>query len=121
MTHTLQYNPDTDCIELTIQGIFNMKRLEAIAPEVARLSEKSACLRILNDMSNATIDVSLADIYSSPQQMDNSGICRSTRRALVVPPGFEQATFLETVTRNRGHNLKIFHDRDSATAWLLTG
>lgn len=118
MMHTLQYNPDTDCIELTIQGVFNMERLKAIAPEVAGLSEKSACQRILNDMSNATIDVSLADIYSSPQQMDNSGISRSTRRALVVPADFEQASFLETVTRNRGHNLKLFNDRGSALEWL---
>ncbi len=118
MTHILQYNPDSDCVELMIQGVFNMERLKAIAPEVARLSEKSDCQRILNDMSSATIDVSLADIYSSPQQMDNSGINRNTRRALVVPPDFDQGAFLETVTRNRGHNLRVFSDRVSALEWL---
>ncbi len=118
MTHTLQYNPDTDCVELTIQGVFNMERLKTIAPEVAGLSAEHACQRILNDMSCATIDVSLADIYSSPQQMDKSGIKRITRRALVIPPDFDQAAFLETVTRNRGHNLRVFNDRLSALEWL---
>ena len=118
MTHQLAYNAESDCIELTVGGTFTMERLKRIAPEVARLSEESGCLKILNDMSGATIDISLAEIYSSPQEMDNSGICRTTRRALVVPPDFNQAAFLETVTRNRGHNLKVFHDRESALAWL---
>ena len=95
-----------------------MERLRRIAPEVANLSKQSGCQRILNDMSGAIIDVSLSEVYSSPQQMDLSGISRTTRRALVVPPGFEQAGFLETVTRNRGHNLKVFHDREDAMAWL---
>jgi hypothetical protein len=118
MTHRLIYNPDSDCIELTVEGVFNMERLKHIAPEVAKLSEESGCQCILNDMSGATIDVSLVDAYSNPQQMDNAGIRRSTQRALVVPPDFEQAEFLETVTRNRGHNLKVFTDRKEALAWL---
>ncbi len=118
MTHKLIYNADTDCIELTVLGSFNMERLKEIAPEVAKLSEQSHCQRILNDMSSATIDVSLAEIYSSPQQMDRSGINRMSRRALVVPPDFEQAAFLETVTRNRGHNLRVFSVREEALNWL---
>ena len=118
MTHKLVYNPDSGCIELTVEGLFNMERLKRLAPEVARLSEESGCQCILNDMSGATIEVSLTDVYSSPQQMDNSGISRSTRRALVIPPNFDQASFLETVTRNRGHNLKVFTDRQRALEWL---
>ena len=118
MTHILTYNADTDCIELTVKGCFTMERLKKIAPEVAKLSEESGSLKILNDMSGASIDISLAEVYSSPQEMDNSGIQRATRRALVVPPDFNQADFLENVTRNRGHNLRVFHDRQSALAWL---
>ncbi len=118
MGHQLHYNPDIDCIELIVEGVFNMARLKQIALEVAKLSGESGCQRILNDMSRATIEVSLTEAYSSPQQMDESGICRSTRRALVVPPDFDLARFLETVTRNRGHNLKVFTERDEALNWL---
>lgn len=118
MTHRLIYNRDSDCIELTVEGVFTMERLKRIAPEVAKLSEESGCQCILNDMSAATIDISLGEVYSSPQEMDNSGILRTTRRALVVPHDFDQAAFLETVTRNRGHNLKVFRDRESALEWL---
>jgi hypothetical protein len=118
MAHTLVYNADTDCIELTVEGTFTMERLKRIAPEVATLSAQSGCLNILNDMSGATIDISLSEAYASPQEMDSSGILRTTRRALVVPEDFAQGGFLETVTRNRGHNLKVFHDRQSALQWL---
>ncbi len=120
MPHTLTYNSDTDCIELTVEGVFNMERLKKIAPEVAKLSEQSGCLNILNDMSGATIDISLTEIYTNPQEMDHSGIRRTTRRALVIPADFDPAAFLETVTRNRGHNLKVFSDRESALEWLQT-
>lgn len=118
MSHTLEYNPDTDCIELTVLGTFTMERLRSIAPDVAKLSDKTGCRRILNDMSGANITVSLTDAYNSPAEMDKSGIRRTTRRALVVPPTFNDADFLETVTRNRGHNLRVFHDRKSAMKWL---
>ena len=119
MSHRLHHNPETDCIELTIEGTFDMERLRRIAPEVARLSEQSGCRRILNDMSGATIPLAISDLYDSPRQMDAAGVSRTTRRALVVPPDFAQAAFLETVTRNRGHNLRIFADREQALAWLL--
>lgn len=118
MSHTLAYLPDEGYIELRVEGCFNLTRLKQIAPEVAKLSNESGCLHILNDMSNATIDVSVLDVYSNPQQMDDAGITRSTRRALVVPENFEHANFLETVTRNRGHDLKVFFDRDEAINWL---
>jgi hypothetical protein len=118
MPHTLAYIPEEGYIELTVDGRFNLARLKQIAPEVASLSNESGCLHILNDMSYATIDVSVLDVYSSPQQMDDAGITRSTKRALVVPKSFEHAHFLETVTRNRGHDLKVFFDRDEAINWL---
>jgi hypothetical protein len=119
MSHRLHHNPETDCIELTIEGAFDMERLRRIAPEVARLSEQRGCRRILNDMSGATITLAISGLYDSPQQMDAAGVSRATRRALVVPPDFTQAPFLETVTRNRGHNLRIFTDREQALTWLL--
>jgi hypothetical protein len=119
MSHTLAYHPENDYIELLVEGVFDLTRLKRLAPEVARLSAESGSLHILNDMSGATIDVSILEIYSNPQQMDDAGISRSTRRALVVPPNFEHAHFLETVTRNRGHNLRVFTSRDEALAWLL--
>jgi hypothetical protein len=70
-------------------------------------------------MSGAAVDVSLLDLFDSPHIMDESGVSRTTKRALVLPPGFPEARFLEVVTRNRGHDLKVFVDVAEAKAWLL--
>ncbi len=119
MSHRLCYDPDTDCILLTVEGTFNLDRLAEIAPEVARLCQVHDCHRILNDMSTARLELSLVDLFDSPRLMDESGISRSTRRALVVPRSFTDAEFLQTVTLNRGHTLQVFQNRELAKAWLL--
>jgi len=81
-----------------------------MAPEVARMCEQTGCHRLLNDMSQATIDITVTGLSDSPSIIDNSKISRVIKRALVVPPSFEEASFLENVSRNRGHNLMVFEN-----------
>jgi len=71
-------------------------------------------------MRSATINISVAGLFYSPKAMDESGVSRTIKRALLVPAAFEESEFLETVTRNRGHNLKVFRDIEEAKRWLLT-
>lgn len=119
MSYQIDYDPQQGVIFITVENLLNMARLTEIARQVAATSEAQQCLRILYDMSRAEIDVSMVDIYNSPQKMDEAHISRRTRRALVTPPGFDKGMFLETVTRNRGHNLRVFTDYDVAKEWLL--
>lgn len=120
MSHNLTYDSETGCVILRIQGRVTMKLIQELAPQVARMFRETKCQRFLNDMSTAVIDVSFMDVYGSPKAMDESGITRDIRRALVVPSDFKQSEFLETVTRNRGHDLRIFTDVDEAKRWLLS-
>lgn len=119
MSHDLTYQPDIDCVILRIQGRVTIELIGEIAPLVASMLEKTNCRRLLNDMSKATIDVSIAALFNSPNIMDESGVMRITKRALVVPPSFDEAEFLENVTRNRGHNLMIFKNIEEAEKWLM--
>ena len=118
MPYSLRYDPDTDCIVLISKNTVTLESVKEAAPRVARMCEKTGCLRILNDMSAATVDVSLIDILSSPGVMDESNISRATKRALVLPSGLFKAIFLEFVTRYKGHNLMIFRDKEQAKRWL---
>lgn len=120
MPHSLRYDPDIDCIILTFDGTVTINMIKEVAPQVAKKSQETGCLRILNDMSAAEIDVSFMDVFKSPEVMDKSNVLRITKRALVAPTSFTEAHFLETVTRNRGHNLMVFHDIDEARQWLLS-
>ena len=120
MPHSLRYDPDIDCIILTFEGTVTINTIKEVAPQVARKCEETGCMRVLNDMSAAVIDVSFMDVFNSPEVMDKSNVSRITKRALVVPTSFAEAHFLETVTRNRGHNLMVFHDIDEARQWLFS-
>ncbi|MFC1763075.1 hypothetical protein ACFL6U_13465 [Planctomycetota bacterium] len=119
MSHELSYDSDIDCVILRIQGKVTMELIRKLAPQVASMFEKTNCHRLLNDMRATTIDISITALFNSPKIIDESGIMRNTKRALVVPPSFEKPEFLENVTRNRGHNLMIFKDIEEAKKWLL--
>lgn len=118
MSYSLSYDKDNDLIVIIFGEKVGIDLIKEAAPKVARLCEETGCRRILNDMSNAMIDISIAQIPESPRIMDESQIARATKRALVLPRGFSEAHFLETVTRNRGHNLRVFFDLKKAMAWL---
>jgi len=119
MSFNLLHDPVTDCIVLTFNETVTMEKIREAAPQVAKLCEEKECFRILNDMSSARIEISMVDAFQSPAIMDKSGITRITKRALVVPPDFDKSEFLETVTRNRGHDLMVFNDIEKAKQWLL--
>jgi len=119
MSHSFRYDPDLDCILVFFEDTVTVDLVGEVAPRVARLSAETGCLRILTDMSSATIDVSISDVFSLPQVMDQSNMPRTTKRALVVPDSFAEGHFLETVSRNRGHDLRVFRDAEDAKRWLL--
>jgi len=121
MPYTLRHEAQNECVVLTVTGTVTMEAIREMAPAVAALCERTGCRRILNDMSTATVEVSFLEVFGSPKAMDESGVSRQTIRALVVPPDFREAGFLETVTRNRGHNLRVFTDLAEAKRWLLAG
>ena len=116
--HTLSYDRQLDCVHVTFTGIVDLRVIQEVAPQVARLCAETGCRRILNDMSRAHIGITFMEAFKSPDIMDQSHIPRSIRRALIPPPDFPESQFLETISQNRGHNLKVFSSVSDATAWL---
>jgi len=119
LSHIIYYNPDNKCVFLRIEGLVKLDRIRKIAPEVASMCKKTGCHRLLNDMSVAKIEIPTIELFESPQIMDESGILRTLKRALVVSPDFEESRFLENVSRNRCHNLTVFYDIEKAKKWLM--
>lgn len=106
-------------VVVVLTGRISLQSIREAALEVARLCNETGCRRILNNASVAdTRDLSFMDVYSSPEVLEECGVQQTTRRAVVVPADFNRARFLEDVTCNRGHHLRVFRDLDEATAWL---
>ena len=119
MSHKLYYDSEINCVILRVEGVVTLERISKLAPEVARLCKEYDCQRLLNDMSETTIDISVVGLFNSPSIMEKSKVSRTIKRALVVPLSFKEKNFLETVTRNRGHKLAVFVDIEKAKQWLL--
>jgi len=120
MPHELRYDDDIDCVILRVEGTVTMELIRELAPQVARLCEETGCNRLLNDMSAASIRIPVMELFTSPKIMDESRVTQRIRRALVAPSSFAEAEFLQDVTRNRGHDFKVFRDVEEAKQWLLT-
>ncbi len=120
MTHTLYYDPDIQAVVLCVKGIVTLDRIRELAPQVARLCSETGSKLFLNDMRRAKIHISLLDAYDSPQIMEEAGVSRIIKRALVVPENFDVTDFLATVTRNEGHDFMVFKDIQTARIWLLS-
>jgi len=91
---------------------------------VLQLAKEKACHRVLNDLREAKLKLSMIDVYNLPKLHSESGSTLGMevlkfKLAVVVSSGEKLAYFFETVTRNRMQNVKVFYDDESARQWLL--
>src|SRR5262245_24570901 len=107
MTHTITYDPRDNIIELKIQGDLTLERVKDITAEVIKVSKAQKCFLILNDLREATIKLSLLEIYELPKTV--AEIARSSglrpydfRQAFVARKGQDHLSFFENVSVNRG-------------------
>lgn len=68
------------------------------------------------------MDLSTTDVVGLPERYRTLGLRGPFRQAIVAPAGsgaFDVVAFYETVCLNRGHQVRLFPDRERALAWLL--
>jgi hypothetical protein len=127
MTYQVVYDPDEDCVHGRIEGQVDLALVHEYAKEIIRQLSAHNCLRFLNDMRQASVTLSTVDIYDLPAWIEEAGMDRSCKRALLVAKDFDDYLFFETVSRNHGHLVEVFADpsqtaifRDigEARAWL---
>ena len=78
---------------------------------------------VLTDCTAMRGGHSLFDLYAMVSDLAGHREIIRYKEAVLMPaaPGLaEKVTFWETACRNRGLWVKVFSDRDSALAWLLT-
>jgi hypothetical protein len=131
MACKVSYNAEEDCVHASIEGEVDRALAQRYAREIIQQLRAHNCLRLLNDMRQASIKLSTIDIYDLPawleERLEEAGVSRYVRRALLVARDFNDYEFFETVTRNHGQLLEvfadskitgIFHDISEADEWL---
>ncbi len=118
MPFSVTYDPEADCIFVSVQGEFDLTLFDSMAAEVARCSVESGCSHILNDLRLAILKESVAGIFFMPEHAIKKGVGRKVKRALVVSGELSEFWFLETVFINQGNTVKLFDNIDDAKQWL---
>lgn len=83
------------------------------------LMENSQCKHYLFDSSNAEVKGSVTDTYSiGAVPCDSDGEMKKLTIAIVHPKEDTLHKFLEDVFNNKGYNVQMFTDKQSARDWL---
>ncbi len=101
MKITVEYNQVHNCLVGKFIGTIEAKHVREYAEEVLKLVRIHDCKRFLNDMREAEIKMSIADLYYVSAEAAVEEFDRSWKR------------------KNKGLNLKTFDNFDEALVWLV--
>ena len=124
MSYTLEHEIVEDYIVLILKGNFDLSTLVEAAARILGVSASSGCTRILTDVRQADMDVSMMDINTligkSFELTHGHGVSLySLRHALLSAESQYLTRFYESIANEHGLSTKTFHDPAEGKAWLL--
>ena len=95
---------------------------QQLAKEYVGLIKSTGIKRILNDVRGAPDKMGVQDGYEyAYSDVKVIALPHDIRSAIVADEGDTSHDFQETVARNAGYSVKVFHSIDRAVEWLLKG
>jgi len=116
-----RYLDDDELVLVVNRGRLGMKDYERQIEEALRLGLLHGCNRYLVDNLALQPHLDALDIYDFPRLYDRFFVDGSTRIAVLFDPASavrEGLEFYETVCRNQGYDVRLFHVREQAVDWL---
>ena len=122
MPSDIRYDKSSGLIEIVLSGEVTGPELrEAVQKRIA-LQRETGAVGVLTDASETQTSPSTMDLFDLPSHLyPEQDQRRRTVIALILPHAEgpkEMAVFLETASRNRGWQMQVFANRQSALAWL---
>lgn len=112
MRYSVQYDSKNDCVFASVEGDVEMEALEQFAEEVVKQASEHNCRRLVNDLRKAKVKLSTLELYDLPHFIENAGLDRLCKRALIVSRDFDDYRFFENISLRRGHLVEVFADSD---------
>ncbi len=113
---------DFPIIETCYSSHITKSELFAAAHETLSLGQEHNRTLFLGDCSSLTGGPTLFDLYSLAKEILSGNFSHGLKEAILLPkiPAFiENVGFWETIGRNRGFRVRVFHDRQAALDWLI--
>ncbi len=120
MQHQIEVNNQSNIIEVSAQGQWNIEESDKITTTITEKSQETGIVKVLIDHSQLKINVSNLVAYKRPLQLKSQFEDIYPFVAFVSPKGKHNLyKFFTMVARNRGIFFNAFRDYDSAREWLL--
>ena len=104
-----------------VYGQLNREKAQQLAKEYAKIINSTGIRRILNDVRGITDEMGILNGYEyAYTDVDSLGLPRNIRAAIVTDEGDGSHDFQETVARNAGYSVRVFHSIEQAVKWLLS-
>ena len=123
MNYSITYEPIEDIIIATVHGDVNLGLMSKMLHEITDHIKETNCQRLIKDMRNARLKMSLLDIQALPGMFQAAAFNRqislkTLRRAFVSEKNHDMLELQELFTLHASNASKHFHTMEDAKTWL---
>jgi hypothetical protein len=121
MAVKIRYHEDIKVVETVYIGPFPKDELFNSVNQTLEFALEKKTLLLLGDCQALSENSSLVDVYSLAEYYLTIFESHKFKEAIILPKDKEVARnlkFYETTCINRGFDVKVFSDRESAISWL---
>lgn len=109
-----------DFIRATPDGVLDLSASRDLLKQLVNEFDTAGKYHVLVDTRGADVRLSMVDIHELGVAIAAEPVLAREKIALLVPPEEKiDAGFFETVSRNRGADLRAFTDFETAITWLI--
>jgi len=106
-------------LHIKVSGNIHKNETTKMAIEGIALARQEKCQRFIVDFRNAELKDSQTEIYQFSSNLEQVGLKRTDRIAIIIAHDIAAYHFAETVAANRGWSqIKYFKDPEAARTWV---
>jgi len=115
MAYSVEYDAVEKMIMAKIVGKTTQSELQEFGSRIIHMIKQENCFHILTDLREAAMNVSVVEMFNMPFKLREIAEAEqvsiySAKRAVVALKTQKDLEFYETVSRNRGYYMQLFHD-----------
>lgn len=119
MPYEIKYNAETETIMCRTFGPLKSEDLSIYASELSTCLWENNGKLILNDLREADLKLSEADIDGIPVLAEAVGYKDDVKRAVVFRQDAEFYQLFKNVSQRQGQQVAVFVNYDEALVWLM--
>ena len=118
MSSKFEYLQEDEILMIHTSNTYIMDSENDLLKEIVSKANDYNCKRFFVDLRSTQVTFRTITTFFRPNLFEELGFERSWKGALVFEALSKEAMFYETVFQNRGWQMMVFDDSDSAMNWL---